>query len=162
MAYEYMLDALDQTKIYLAANLEAALAAIETARSLASSSIARWTGIDTSINLTDQYPYIELLPDVTNAEYGSDENPYSEEHWNYNNISILITSAGYDQGALQTELLYYAEAVERVIKGSFTFGGLFNRVRLLTTSYALLIEAQEDKLIKQTIEQSVEVRAFSS
>ena len=161
MAYEYMLDALDQTKIYLAANLEAALVVVETARSLDASSINRWVSIDTEINLTDQYPYIELLPDVTTPEYGSEESSYSEEHWNYNNISVLITNAGYDQGAVQLVLLYYAEAVERVIKGDFTFGDIFNRVRLTNTSYALLISAQEDKLIKQTIELSVEIRAFS-
>lgn len=159
MSNEYMLDAMDQFKTYADTNLATHISAVEAARSVTVDAVK---AITTHLNQDEQVPFIEVMPDSTDPEYGSGESSYAEEHWNYHTLSVLVSHAGYVPAEVQNQLLYLVEAIERMVKADFTFGGLFNRVRLVRTNYALLISAQEDGRIRHTIEQFVEIRAFSS
>ncbi len=161
MANEYMRDALAGTKAYLEASLEAQLAAVETARSLASGSIPRWKFLDTEVNRGKQYPALEILPRTTARAYGESESPYSEEHWNLHGVGVFVTATGTDHGEVLATLQYYAEALERCVGADLTFGSRFNRVRLGDDDYLAALSAQRDGLIKQTAEIPLSVRVLN-
>ena len=154
-----MEDALDGVKTYLAANLEASLVAIETARDV---TIPRWKEIDTCFVLSKQYPNISIVPATTAFEYGEQDtflNP-----WMDHEVSIQIAQSGTVLKTVQYDLVRYAEAIVGLVTGTkskYQCGGLFEVVQLNDVEYSI-VEAHEDKSFVQVTDITLLVRELET
>lgn len=162
MAYEYMEDALDGTVAYIAAGLEATLAAVEIARSV---TVPRW-GTRLSVSGTGQeysgqYPQIIVAPAGTEPSYVDEGQSWADEHWNYHLVDILTTQMGSDWEQVERDLLRYDEAYQVLVSADYTFGDRFNRVRLGSMDPAGILEAIDERTMKQTLIRTLEVRVFA-
>lgn len=139
-------DVLTGVTEYLDANLGTYLSAIESARNC---TIPRPKEIDYAIVLSRQYPFIEVLPGETEPDYGEGDNPFAvgfDRHTLYLNIHY----AGGAHKEVELVLIRYFEALKDLIIADDTFGGAFNEVQRGRIDYAPMIEATEEKQIKQT------------
>jgi hypothetical protein len=150
--------ALDGVKSYISAQLEATLLLIEAEWT---ATIERWKYLDVTESKTLQFPMIEILPSDTTPEYGSDESPLTE-HWAYHSIDLEVSALGQESAAIQTTLLGYCEAFNRIIEGSMTFGGVFNRVRLGRAQYSPLMTTDAEKKLLKILRQNIVVRVLRS
>jgi len=161
-ASPYMIDALDGTVTYVGTKIEAALLAIEAARTV---TVPRWKVLartGASGTKTRQYPSLVVAPSDTTPVYGDDESPYAEEHWNYHGVDIFVTEAGNDWPTVEETLLYYEEAIERIVNDDYTFGDLFDRVRIAGIDYARLLDAIDENQMSQTLVVTLEIRIFAT
>lgn len=149
-----MEDALDGVKSYLETNLEATLAAIEVARSC---SIARWNWIDTYWGQSRQMPAIIIMPMGSDPDYLEDEGP-SDEAWYTHDIAIITVDSGSNPKDIMYGLIRYQEAYRNLINADNRFGDIFNRVRLGSSNFDEIREAQEEKRLIQILYQIIEVR----
>lgn len=154
-----MEDAIDGVKSYLTSNLESAIAAIETARSV---TIPRWKELDTGFVLSKQYPNISIVPSETSYEYGEQDeflNP-----WKDHTVSIQIAHAGTVLKTVQYVLIRYVEAIVTLSTGTkskYQYGGLFEVVQLSDVEYSI-ISAVEDKSFVQITDLTLLVRELET
>ena len=149
-----MEDALDGVKSYLTSNLEAALVVIESARSC---TVTRWKVLDIYVTQSRQIPAILILPEGSIPEYGDEEGPFNDA-WYTHVITIATICAGSKPKEVMYELMRYQEAYRALIATDYTFGSLFNRVRLGASEYGEAIAAQEEKKLALILEQEIAVR----
>lgn len=149
-----MEDALGGVKSYFTTNLEAAVAAIESARNC---TITRWKVLDTYMVQSRQLPAIMIIPDGSVPDYLDDEGP-SDDAWYEHNIMIITASYGSNPKNVMYELMRYQEAYRALIDADNTFGSLFNRIRLGASDFDEIREAQDEKRLIQILYQAIEVR----
>jgi hypothetical protein len=138
--------ALDGVEAFFLANLETILLEIEAEET--GLTISRWKSLTTYENQSYQFPFIEILPADTGVDYGSETSPLTQ-HWEIHNIDVEVVAAGQDTDEIKKTLLWYREAIVRLVKLDQTFGKVFNRVRLGRAGYSPIMKsAQEHKLLK--------------
>lgn len=151
-----MIYALKGVKEFFDSSLDAALSAIEGEQGI---TIPRWKTMDYTEILNRQTPAIEILPGKTMADYSNEEGPL-EEPWDYHFMDIFVTISGSDTKEVEENLLWYREALRRIVKDDSTFEGRFNRVRLKDADYSPMVKNQKDGKIYQVLTQSFEVRVY--
>lgn len=156
MAYEEMIDILAQLKAYLvtAGKFEAALVAIETARSV---TIARPTEYVFVESVSRQYPVIEFLPVQTVPDYLGEDSS-ANRGFDYHYVDMVAYHSSNNRETVQSTLLYYALAIANVIEADYTFGSRFNRVRRATTDYGDMHQYVEGQTFLQIMRRRLEIR----
>lgn len=145
-------------KTYFDANMETILLAMEAEYSV---TIERLVSIEHVENAARQYPYMVILPNDGNNEYG-DENTPVEQGFKIRNAQIIVVHNSTDIVEVQDTLLYYEDAVNRLIENDNTFGSLFNRVRLGDEDFSEMGQWIETKEYEQSVLMILEVRKLLS
>ena len=117
---------------YFNATLETILLEMEAEYSV---TIERLKYMNTKAYAGNQFPYMSILADSGNNEYSDEETP-TEDLWKIRNVRIITVHNNSDINVVQDTLLYYDDAINRLIINDNTFGALFNRVRLLDEDFS--------------------------
>lgn len=149
---------LSGVKTYFDAQMETILLAMEAEYSV---TIKRLKYMDTKEYAGRQFPYMVILPNDGHNDYLDEEAP-EEFGWKYRDIKIIVVHNSSDIDDVQDTLLYYEDAVNRLIENDNTFGDLFNRVRLEDEDFSEMGQWKETKNYEQSVLMILEVRKLLS
>ena len=117
---------------YFEANLETTLVAMEAEYSV---TITRLVTMETKENVAKQFPYMVILPQSGTNEYGDEEAPFTTP-WKIRDVKVIVVHNNSNIVEVQNTLLYYEDAVNRMIEDDDTLGSRFNRVQLTEEDFS--------------------------
>jgi len=149
-----MEDAIDALYTALNSGLEAALVAIEAARSV---TIPRWKKLARYDDLSGSFPKIEIVPVDKQIEWGDQERPIIEGI-GLPVVSIFISAAGADTEALGDTLSRYAEAVFNIISGDDTLSSAVDWALVTGDEWGDFMAMTDDKQLIKSLRVEVQMK----
>lgn len=145
-------------KTYFDATMETILTAMESEYS---DTITRLKYMDTKNYAGRQFPFMEILPNEGNNDYLSDDAP-EEMGWKYREVKCVVVHNSSNIDKVQDTLLYYEDAINKLVENDNTFGNLFNRVRVTEMDYSEMGQWVETKNYEQSVLIIMEIRRLLS
>lgn len=152
-----MYDTIDGILDYLLrveGELEYALQAIESSESV---TIPRLKAYGLIVKTRD-YPLMEVAPESISPQYRYDEGPMDHEAWDIDSVWLQVADMGSDDELMLKTLMYYRDAIKRVVHDDNTFGNRFGRVRLGQAQFWPAFQAREQGKLLAVMRQNLQVR----